>query len=255
VRVLVVDDNSVNRTVAARLAERAGCAVDMATNGVEAVAAVRQSRYDLVLMDCQMPEMDGYEATREIRETERTGTPRTTIIAMTANATTGDRERCLAAGMDDYLCKPVTAVSMREMLSTWRPAAPSQPPANDHEPPVDAHEVAELRTLADSDEGFGRIVTAFATHASRWLEEMSAARVTGDAPAFTRAAVDLRDAALEVGAHPLYRHCNELANEARAGHLGEITDKQMHYARAEYERVRDALVAVLRPESLASRGN
>jgi CheY-like chemotaxis protein len=120
--------------VAVRLFQRLGYRIDVVANGREAVKAVSRSRYDVVFMDCQMPEMDGLEATREIRQREawlvkrevqneirvtsdeRRGTPRVLIIAMTANAMQGDRERCLAAGMDDYLAKPISVDALAGVL-------------------------------------------------------------------------------------------------------------------------------------------
>ncbi len=114
-QVLLVDDNAVNRKVASRMLEKLGCRVAMAENGVEAVAAVAAGRFDLVFMDCQMPEMDGYEATQRIRGTGHT----VPIIAMTANALAGDRERCLQAGMNDYLTKPVKLDTLQTFLSNW----------------------------------------------------------------------------------------------------------------------------------------
>jgi len=117
-RVLLAEDNRVNRLVALHMLQRVGCDVDSATTGREAVAAVAANQYDLVLMDVQMPEMDGFEATAEIRRHEAPG-HRLPIIAMTAHAMTGDQERCLAAGMDDYVAKPVTRVVLVEMLERW----------------------------------------------------------------------------------------------------------------------------------------
>ena len=106
--VLVVEDNPVNQKVAVRMLEASGHRPAVSGNGIEALAAMDESDFDVVLMDCQMPEMDGFEATRRIRERESLGAARTPIVAMTANAMSGDRERCLAAGMDDYLSKPVS---------------------------------------------------------------------------------------------------------------------------------------------------
>jgi PAS domain S-box-containing protein len=108
VRVLVVEDNVVNQKVAARLLERLGLRADVAANGKEAIHMLDLMPYDLVFMDCQMPEMNGYEATREIRRIEN-GSRRVRIVAMTAEAVSGTRDRCLAAGMDDFISKPVTA--------------------------------------------------------------------------------------------------------------------------------------------------
>jgi signal transduction histidine kinase len=116
--VLVVEDNAVNQRVAMRMLEKLGCRVDLAANGREAVEAVSRVRYGLVLMDCQMPVMDGFGATTEIRRLEP-DVGHTPIVAMTANALKGDRERCLAAGMDDYVSKPVSQQDLSRILSQW----------------------------------------------------------------------------------------------------------------------------------------
>ena len=117
-RILVVEDNAANLKVTVRMVERLGYRADVAGNGVEAIEVLGQLRYDAVLMDCQMPEMDGFEATREIRREERDGR-HTPIIAMTASAMAGDRERCLAAGMDDYISKPVKLHIVAAVLERW----------------------------------------------------------------------------------------------------------------------------------------
>lgn len=130
-RVLLVEDNPVNRQVAQRLVGLLGLEIDIAENGQEAVEKMRQGPYSVVLMDCQMPVMDGYTATRTRRQQEaEQGLPRLTIIAMTANAMAGDREKCLAAGMDDYMSKPLNRGVLEETLRKWlrtaaRPASVS----------------------------------------------------------------------------------------------------------------------------------
>jgi PAS domain S-box-containing protein len=121
-RVLLAEDNLVNQTLGLRMLERLGCSVDVVSNGREAVAAVARTEYALVFMDCQMPEMDGFEATAVIRQAE-TDVRRVPIIALTASAMQGDREACLAAGMDDYLSKPLGLRDLERMLRRWQLSA------------------------------------------------------------------------------------------------------------------------------------
>ncbi len=122
--ILLVEDNEVNRKVAVRMLERLGCEVDVAYHGREAVEKTAAKQYDIVFMDVHMPQMDGYEATRLIRERENGSGKHQTIIAMTADAMEGDRELCLQAGMDDYLSKPFTESDLRAMLARWGQAQP-----------------------------------------------------------------------------------------------------------------------------------
>jgi CheY-like chemotaxis protein len=124
--VLLVEDSPVNQAVAEGMLRFLGCDVTPAADGREALAALESSRYDLVLMDCMMPGMDGFEATAEIRrhEREEPGRGHTVIVAVTANAMAGDRERCIAAGMDDYLSKPFRTDELNALLTLWTQAPP-----------------------------------------------------------------------------------------------------------------------------------
>ncbi len=119
--ILVAEDNLVNQKVALRLLAKLGYQAEVAANGAEALAAISRARYAMILMDCQMPEMDGFEATRRIRASGSS----IPIVAMTANAMKGDRELCLEAGMDDYLTKPISLGALDAALKQWSAAAPA----------------------------------------------------------------------------------------------------------------------------------
>ena len=123
-QVLVVEDNYVNQMVAVGILEHLGFTTEVAGNGIEALAALARRTFAAVLMDCRMPEMDGYDATEELRRIEGAGR-RTPVIAMTAGVATGERERCLASGMDDYVSKPVSPQELDIALVRWLPAVPA----------------------------------------------------------------------------------------------------------------------------------
>jgi CheY-like chemotaxis protein len=140
-RILLAEDNAVNRMLAARLIEKRGHMASVVSSGREALAALEKARFDVILMDVQMPEMDGFEATAEIRKRENATGRHTPIIAMTAYAMRGDRERCPAAGMDGYVSKPIRAdVLFREIDAHTRPPeevrSPSTPPVEPRLSPV-----------------------------------------------------------------------------------------------------------------------
>ena len=119
INVLLAEDNAVNQKVALKMLSALGCNVDVVENGVEAAAAAQKGNYDIVFMDCQMPDLDGYGATRQIRSHEA-GRKRVPVVAMTANVMQGDREKCIAAGMDDYVSKPVVRKELAAIVSKWR---------------------------------------------------------------------------------------------------------------------------------------
>ncbi|WP_338848628.1 EAL domain-containing protein [Massilia sp. W12] len=147
-RILVAEDNRTNQMVAAGMLAMNGCHCEFAANGREAMEMARSARFDLILMDCSMPEMDGYEATAHIRNYEESAGLRTPIIAMTANTQRGDAEKCLAAGMDDYLAKPITLIELRQKLELWLPRVKDEELGNAQSAPA-----AGERNLPDLPEG------------------------------------------------------------------------------------------------------
>ncbi len=118
--ILIAEDNAINQKVIERMVQKLGYRVQLVSNGREAIEALARSSYSLIFMDCQMPEMDGFEACRQIRRLNAaTASTRIPIVAITANAMKGDRERCLAAGMDDYVSKPFTQENLRIVIERW----------------------------------------------------------------------------------------------------------------------------------------
>ncbi len=220
-RLLVVDDNPVNQRVALRMLQKRGHAVDVADNGVEAVAAVARVSYDAILMDCQMPEMDGFEATRAIRRRE--GTQRhTPIIAMTAGAMTGDKEKCLAAGMDGYLAKPIKADTLAAMIGRWvvtsalptEPETPKDPPRETSARRLDGALLAGLRELGAEE--FRSLVRLFLTDGAGRIAELRMARTTNDMEAMARLAHSLKGSSSTFGADSLAVLCGHLQLRAAA---------------------------------------
>ena len=202
-RALLVDDNAVNQKLGERLLGNLGLAVASAWNGSEALAALQAGRYDVVLMDCQMPEMDGYEATRRLRAgeagPENAAVP---VIAMTANALAGDRERCLAAGMDDYIPKPVERKRLRATLERALLAGTGASSATPLAGGATTHaDWAALDTMFAGDEVFlAELVSAFVATLPALAERAVAAAVLGDVAAMQSAAHQIKGAALGVHA-------------------------------------------------------
>ncbi len=123
-RLLVVEDNPVNQKVAARALQRLGYDTDVSEDGEKAVEAVKQRQYALIFMDCMMPKMDGYEATKAIRALEQGSGEHTPIVALTADTTSGNREKCLSAGMDDFMTKPIRMPNLQKAVEQWARRAP-----------------------------------------------------------------------------------------------------------------------------------
>lgn len=214
--ILLAEDNSINQNVACTALEQLGCTVDLATNGKEAVRAVRERNYDLILMDCLMPEMDGFDATRMIRAAEEAGgnRQRIPIIALTANALASDREDCLAAGMDDHIGKPFRMMELRERLVSWlKQPAPSTPKSEDRSPQswqervdpdiFDVTTLNELNMLKGGDDGhFAAVdlIRSFCQEGNDKIEVLKTAIDRDDYPAVRELAHTLKSSGAAVGA-------------------------------------------------------
>jgi len=219
-RVLVVEDNELNQLVARGMVERLGFETDVAANGVEALEALASRAYDIVLMDCHMPVMDGFEATERIRETER-GRTRTPVVALTASALAADRERCLAAGMDDYLAKPIDPDLLAAVLERWstpgqetdgvvaRKGAELSVVRDPHLDPAQIEGLSELRT-PDGGSLLATFIASFTRRADNRLETIRSCADRADDEALAMAAHELRGSAATIGAVRVASLCAEL---------------------------------------------
>jgi CheY-like chemotaxis protein/HPt (histidine-containing phosphotransfer) domain-containing protein len=249
VRVLLVEDNEVNQKVAEAVLALFGCAVDVANHGREALDWLERRSYDLVLMDCQMPVMDGFQATACIRERERralaeTGRPakRLPIVALTAHAISGDRDRCLAAGMDDYLTKPFARDELLAVLQRWlpapvpSPAAIEPPPSPSPSPPtgtpaadldressIDRSVLDKIRALERGGAAglLARVVELYLRGTPPLIEQMRQAIDANDEGALRVAAHTLKSSSANVGAMKLNGLCKELESQARQGQVAD----------------------------------
>ncbi|MFC5511359.1 response regulator [Massilia jejuensis] len=261
-RVLLAEDNPVNVEVAKAMLESLGLQTQVARNGLEALEAVRSKTFEVVLMDCQMPVMDGFAATAAIRQEERdTGRPRALpVIAITANALQGDREACLAAGMDDYLSKPFTQAELAGVIGRWiamplsaslhhDDAAPSLP--------VEAREVIQravinakalenIRALSrqGGDALVRKVIAAYVGDTPQHLQTLRQAVGGQDTDTVRRVAHSLKSASANVGAETLARLCKDLEH---MGHSASVTGAAtlLTDMEEEFQAVRQSLNAML----------
>lgn len=270
-RVLVVEDNDINQLVALGLLEALGYEAVVVDNGADAVTEAGGGDFDAVLMDIQMPGMDGYVAARGIREAE-SAARRTPIIAMTASAMQGERERCLAAGMDDYLSKPVSSHRLEAVLAHYLSAAGTAAPGpvacpDGGETPVptapESHDldVSRLEELDALGEGAAALVTRaignFIRNAPATLAELEAAHRRGDVDEVAALAHRLKGSAWNLGALRVGSLCERLENEARARALVDV-ETQLDGVRSAYDDAARALRAYRQldgePVAAAGRG-
>jgi PAS domain S-box-containing protein len=218
-RVLLVEDNEVNRELAQEMLTSVGLAVDVAENGLQACESVQHKAYDLVLMDCHMPVMDGYAATRRIRE--EFGLRQLPIIAMTANALASDREHCLAIGMNDHIPKPIDVAALYATLAHWlgQPGAPRERPAEAADTAVarDIDIEAALARMGGNRPMFNRLLTRFRDNQGNVPALLEADRQRGDGNAMILRAHTLRGLAGNLGAVKLSRLAGQLEDRLKAG--------------------------------------
>ena len=235
VRILLAEDNVTNQEVALGILKAMGLHAEAVANGAEAVMALEWSPYDLVLMDVQMPEVNGYQATRAIRDpSSRVRNRRVPIVAMTANAMRGDREKCLEAGMDDYVSKPIDPAVLARTLAKWLP--PAAPPAEEApapQPALAAAEVSAVEPMVFDESGFLRrmmgkrdlarvIMEGFLGDMPGHLEALRKFAEAADAPGVASRAHSIKGAAANVGAESLRAAAAALEEAGKAGNLGSL---------------------------------
>ena len=244
--VLLVEDNPVNREVATSMLNAMGCKVDEVPNGRDAVEIVRRQKFDVVLMDCEMPIMDGYAATGAIRawETDVHDHDRLPIIALTAHALPEDRKRCITAGMDDFLSKPFSMDALRGLLGRWLPLPDGTPTGEievDEDPTEEGRQLSDvsfvgpIRTKAldmigDLDPEHGkelatRVVEVYESSSTELIDSLSAAVTDHDGERVRTAAHALKSSSGNVGAERLMSMCREIELAARDSELDAVPDR------------------------------
>ncbi|MEQ1882661.1 MAG: response regulator, partial [Burkholderiales bacterium] len=243
-RILLVEDNEVNQLVAVGMLSGLGCRVEIANNGREALEALGHGGLDLALMDCQMPEMDGFEATRRWRQIEQTGTSRLPIVALTANALDGDRERCLAAGMDDYLSKPFKREELTRVLTRHvaqgilRKPEPKSTPATGASPClIDRRVLSDIRSLAPGSGLLNKVLNTYLESSASLIDEFNSSLDRGETEKMHRAVHTLKSSSANVGAMALSELCRELESEVRQGKLDRVREKTERLMRQHQQAV------------------
>jgi CheY-like chemotaxis protein/HPt (histidine-containing phosphotransfer) domain-containing protein len=264
--VLLAEDIAVNREMASGMLELVGVRCTPVVDGREVVPALKEQQFDLILMDCQMPDMDGYAATAAVREWERTAAVgrRIPIIALTANALAGDRDQCLSAGMDDYLSKPFTQQALLAIIQRWAPnnqprdstavaaavvaaaaaSAPTAAPSATHLS-VNLHTLESMRTMSTSL--FDNVIRVYLRDLPGCVARICAALAANDADALRKSAHGLKSSSANAGADRLVSLCKALELMGRQGAIAHASER-IEEVELEAVRVRSALQAILVPE-------
>jgi two-component system, sensor histidine kinase and response regulator len=237
-RILLAEDNEVNQKLAVAVLEKFGYRVEVVGDGREAVSAVARGGYDLVLMDCQMPELDGYAAATEIRRLQNGG-PRIPIVAMTASAMYGERERCLASGMDDYVTKPIDRGRLQEVLDRWLGGAEPAPPTDNA--PLErglALDLAHLQSIVGHEpETLRSYLEIFHQATAPLVADVAGAIQRRDAAAVARVAHTLRGSCGSIGAAGMAEVVGRLEDRSRSGEWEAIEELYRHLELS-YQQVR-----------------
>jgi signal transduction histidine kinase/CheY-like chemotaxis protein/HPt (histidine-containing phosphotransfer) domain-containing protein len=250
-RVLLVEDNRVNREVTTAMLRLLGCSVEVADDGCQGIAKAKELSYDIILMDCQMPNLDGYDATAAIRAWEREHNVQglTPIIAVTANALTTDRERCLAAGMDDYLSKPFRLADLQATLTRWLPeelsARTAMPEAG--VPAIGIPELDELRSLGATDSALADVARIYLESSRGCLEEMAIALERRDRDSLEQVAHKLKGAIGTFGTKMAATLCARIrigAGTESLEVLAELRVQLAHELEASNKRLSDTMLGL-----------
>jgi two-component system, sensor histidine kinase and response regulator len=264
--VLLVEDNPINQSVAIATLRKLGLTMVLAGDGAQAVEKFQNERFDVVLMDCQMPVMDGYEATRVIRQLQQPHAKAVPIVALTANAMPGDAQKCLDAGMNTFLAKPYTLSELRAALAQWLPPAPDATPAtpppaaattsqprapapNQESRPIDLDAIEALRELDESG-GMGlaqELLQAFLEASQKGLSQIETALRQGDCATLARAAHVLKSSSANVGAKALsgrYRELEELGRTANIDQARAQFGSTLHEHERAVAQLREILLEI-----------
>ncbi len=252
--MLIVEDNRTNQTVARAMLGMLGCQAEIAENGLEALRAYERQVWDMILMDCNMPDMDGYEVTKSIRASEADTGRRTPIVAMTANTQPKDVEKCLAAGMDDHLAKPLTINTLAARIKRWIPGHPIDMPQapsvreatavatpTDSSLALDANVFGTLREVLGRE--IGQMVRPFLEDIPAYMDQMNAAIAANDAERLRRAAHAVKGAASNLGATALAAAAKEIEDRAETGLITTTETSLLVQLNSEFFRVKQLLLA------------